>query len=115
MEKNKVRFRYKDYRDHDRQKVLSLSAEEFLRRFLLHVLPKGLMRIRHYGFLANCCRERKLTLVRSAIAAEAEVVQPAPEAAELSGIRREGYPCPRCGKGQLRVVAELPPKRLEGS
>ncbi len=59
-----IRFRYNDYRDSDRWKVLWLSVEEFFRRFLMHVLPKGLVRIRHFGFLANCCRRRKLPLIR---------------------------------------------------
>lgn len=47
---------YKDYRDGDRRKVMTLTGEELLRRFLLHVLPKGFMRVRHFGFLANRCR-----------------------------------------------------------
>ena len=49
----KVSFRWKDYRHDSRQKVISLDAHEFMRRFLLHVLPGGFQRIRHYGFLAN--------------------------------------------------------------
>jgi hypothetical protein len=53
MEDGQVRFRWKDYADHHRLKVMSLSAEEFLRRFLLHVLPKRFVRIRHYGVLAG--------------------------------------------------------------
>jgi hypothetical protein len=50
---------YKDYRD-GRNKVMRLDAEELLRRYLLHVLPKGFMRCRHYGFLANRCRHQRL-------------------------------------------------------
>ncbi len=49
---DRIQLSYKDYRDNNRWKTMILSAEELLRRFLLHVLPKGLMRIRHYGFLA---------------------------------------------------------------
>ena len=60
----RVSFRWKDYRDGDRQKTMTLDGEEFLRRFLIHVLPDGFHRIRHYGFLANCHRERKLALCR---------------------------------------------------
>ncbi|MEJ6474282.1 transposase [Pseudoalteromonas piscicida] len=54
-----VSFKYRDYADDNRDKVMTLSKDEFLRRYLQHVLPKGFMRIRHYGFLANACRKRK--------------------------------------------------------
>ncbi len=53
IEDGAVRFRWKDYRHGDRQKVMSVSADEFIRRFLLHVLPEGFHRIRYYGFLGN--------------------------------------------------------------
>src|ERR1700693_5683566 len=53
MEDGKVSFRWKDYRDHSRQKVMTLAVDEFIRRFLLHVLPKGFQRIRQYGLLSN--------------------------------------------------------------
>ncbi|MEE4379448.1 MAG: IS91 family transposase, partial [Candidatus Competibacteraceae bacterium] len=112
MEDGQIRFRYKDYRDHDRHKVLSLQAGEFIRRFLQHVLPKGLMRIRHYGFLANRCRRRKLALIRSALAG----VQATPSKEETNGAaeRFTGYPCTQCGQGMLRITAEVPPRRWEG-
>ena len=64
MKDGKVRFRYKDYADSGKQKVMTLDATEFIRRFLLHVLPNGFMHIRHYGFLANRFRQRKLALCR---------------------------------------------------
>lgn len=57
-------FKYRDYADVNRDKVMKLSNEEFLRRYLQHVLPKGFMRIRHDGFLANACRMRKLALIK---------------------------------------------------
>uniref|UniRef100_UPI0038B395E3 transposase n=1 Tax=Aidingimonas lacisalsi TaxID=2604086 RepID=UPI0038B395E3 len=56
VDDRQVTLRVKDYRDRDRPKRLVLAGEEFVRRFLLHVLLKGLMRVRHYGFLANRCR-----------------------------------------------------------
>jgi Putative transposase len=59
-----VTFRYKDYRHDAQQKTMTLEAEEFIRRFLLHVLPEGFQRIRYYGFLANRYREKKLALCR---------------------------------------------------
>ena len=64
MDNGKVRFRWKDYRDDNRQKTMTLSAEEFIRRFLIHVLPDGFHRIRYFGFLSNCHRAQKLALCR---------------------------------------------------
>ena len=100
-------MRYKDYRDHDRQKVMSLSGEELIRRFLLHVLPKGFMRIRHCGFLANRCRQAKLAQVRQAIGqAEHEATESEP--AEVASPR---YRCPHYGQPALEVVAIVLPAR----
>jgi Putative transposase len=59
-----VRFQYRDYADHKHSKEMTLPAAELLRRFLLHVVPRGFMRIRHYGATANHHRERKLTRAR---------------------------------------------------
>ena len=61
---DRVCFRWKDYRDGSRQKVMSLRGDEFIRRFLIHVLPDGFRRIRYFGFLANSHRARKLALCR---------------------------------------------------
>ncbi|WP_281193264.1 phage tail tube protein, partial [Magnetospirillum moscoviense] len=66
-----VRFRWKDYRHHDKQKVMTLQPSEFIRRFLLHVLPDGFHRIRHYGFLANGRRAAKLESCRRLLAVSA--------------------------------------------
>jgi hypothetical protein len=108
LEDDRVGLRYKDYRDHDRHKVLALSGEELLRRFLLHVLPKGFMRIRHYGFLANRCREAKLAQIREAIGQ----AQSEPQARESEGDEGQpnAYRCPRCQQGRLQVVAILTPR-----
>ncbi|MBQ4847934.1 transposase [Pseudoalteromonas sp. MMG005] len=59
-----VCFKYRDYADKHSEKVMTLSCKEFLRRYLQHVLPKGFMRIRHYGFLANACCKRTLALIK---------------------------------------------------
>ena len=112
MDEAEVRFRYKDYRDHDRHKVMTLQAGEFIRRFLQHVLPKGLMRIRHYGFLANSCRRRKLARIRMVLAC-AQATTGTEEADEPTE-RFAGYPCTQCRQGMLRIVAELAPVRWEG-
>ncbi|GIU02494.1 hypothetical protein TUM4630_34240 [Shewanella algidipiscicola] len=54
-----VSFSYTDYADGNKRKVMRLDAKEFIRRYLLHVLPKGVMRVRHLGFLANACKRKK--------------------------------------------------------
>ena len=64
IEDDKVAFRWKDYRDNNREKIMVLPAKEFIRRFLLHVLPDAFQRIRYYGFLANRYRKQKLALCR---------------------------------------------------
>jgi hypothetical protein len=84
---------------------MCLLGEEFVRRFLLHVLPKGLMRVCHFGFLANRGRQEKLARIRLALAAPVAVV---PET--TSGETPE-YPCQQCRQGKLYVIALLPPRR----
>ncbi len=108
-----VDLAYKDYRDGQR-KVLHLQAGELLRRYLPHVLPKGFMRITHFGFLANRCRRERLEQIREAIAArEAE-----PEQVSESSHHREAsfddWPCPSCRQGRLRVVGLLASKPWRG-
>jgi hypothetical protein len=89
---------------------MRLPAEEFIRRFLLHVLPKGFMRIRHYGLLANRHRTEHLTACRAAL----DVPSPAPrepETVEAFLIRILGTDpkrCPHCAQGRLRPVQLLP-------
>ena len=107
-----IRFRYKDYRDSGCTKVMALSIEEFMRRFLLHVLPKGLMRIRHYGFLANCCRRRKLAQIRAALASPPP--EPASGQSQDTDHFFDGYPCNICHRGWLRPSGELAPQRGGG-
>jgi hypothetical protein len=104
-----VALDYRDYRDAGRHKVMHLSGEELIRRFLLHVLPKGFMRVRHCGFLANRCRAQKLTQIREVIGqAQAQAQEAAAEPAPA-----ERYRCPRCRQGRLQVVAiRMPQRRL---
>lgn len=103
IDHGQVTFRIKDYRD-GQNKTLSLGGEAFVQRFLLHVLPKGLMRVRHYGFLANRCRRKKLARIRQALA------QPPPEpAGDTMTAEAADPPCPNCRRGALKVVAVLAP------
>jgi len=108
----KVRLRYKDYRDHQ-TKFMILAPEELIRRFLLHVLPQSFMRIRHYGFLANCCREKCLGVIRQAIKKMTEASAKSNEnvlPTTLSPIKP--IPCPKCKTGILQVTGELGHIRL---
>ncbi|RWB55447.1 IS91 family transposase [Mesorhizobium sp.] len=95
-----VTFRYKDYRrpDADRQQVMTLATDEFIRRFLLHVLPRGFHRIRHYGLLAGGSRKTSLALARELLAAAPPVTNDPP--AEPDDFRP---PCPCCG-GRMIVI-----------
>ena len=96
---------YKDYRDGDRRKVMTLTGEELLRRYLLHVLPKGFMRVRHFGFLANRCRAQRLPAIRMALTAPPPAVaKPSASPAPI-----DGYPCPKGRTGRLCVTAHLAP------
>lgn len=110
LEGDQVVLRYKDYRDHDKSKVMRLSGVEFIRRFLLHVLPKGFMRLRHYGFLANRCRAEKLRRIRVLLT---QVID-SPTADIAPDAPFSGYPCPKCLQGFVRVLYMLAPVRREG-
>jgi hypothetical protein len=102
-----VSLRYKDYRDNDRQKMMHLDGEEFVRRYLLHVLPKGFTRIRHYGFLAGSCRKKRLAQIREGLAEEKT---PTDEVKPTGEHREKTYHCPVCKTGVLQLIAELPAK-----
>jgi hypothetical protein len=104
-----VALAYTDYRDGDCRKVMTLGGEELMRRFLLHVLPKGFMRVRHFGFLANRCRASRLAQIRSALAAPHSAARRVPE----TSTPFDGYPCPTCRTGRLRVTTHLVPLRRE--
>jgi hypothetical protein len=104
----KVTFSYRDRKDQNR-KTMTLDAHEFIRRFLLHVIPKGFMRVRHYGFLANHCKDclskcRQLIGLRPA-------PPPSPQRSveelmlALTGI--DIHRCPLCQKGTLVWVSQL--------
>jgi hypothetical protein len=107
----RVTFVYKDYKDEHRQKLMTLSADEFLRRFLLHVLPKGFQRIRHYGLLGNRNRAGNLARCRALLRVPAPVPTPQPDYCEryrrLTG--QDLLRCPDCQQGQMRRVYILAP------
>ena len=104
-----VTFTWKDYRDGGRRKCMTLAAFEFIRRFLLHVLPDGFQRIRHYGFLANGHRRVKLAAIRRLLDADKPGVQHAPDTPpdEPAAVASATTPpCPCCG-GPMRVIEVL--------
>ena len=109
MECDQVTFRWKDYTHGGKQKVMNLKAVEFIRRFLLHVLPAGFMRIRHYGFLANRVCQGKLDLCRTLLAAITPPVaaEPVPEPNKAVERRPEAHTCPACGEGRMIIVETL--------
>ncbi len=107
-----VEVSYKDYQDKDRWKTMNLPGEELIRRFLLHVLPKGLMRIRHYGFLANRCRQQKLAQIRQWLGQVAG--KEAANESEPAEAKNNDWPCPKCHRGQMRVRLAFSPIRLTG-
>jgi hypothetical protein len=91
-------FRYKDYADEGRSKTLTLSAEEFLHRFVQHVLPKGFVKIRHYGLLANRHRADKLKLSRRLLLPVTAAVAEPSAANAAAKIEPAPVPCcPECG------------------
>jgi hypothetical protein len=108
-EGDQVSFRWKDYAHGGKQKVMTLKAVEFIRRFLLHVLPAGFMRIRHYGFLANRVCRGKLELCRTLLAAITPPVAaaPVPEPNKAVERRPEAHTCPACGEGRMIIVETL--------
>ena len=109
-----VRFRYKDYSCGGTTKVMELRAEEFLRRFLLHVVPPHFVRIRHFGLLANRCRQDKLARCRQILAlapSTAAAPSTATQGPDPSVANPEPPTCPVCGQGRLRIIGILLPQR----
>jgi hypothetical protein len=103
-----VSFRWKDYRANrrDRQKLMRLATDEFIRPFLLHVLPRGFHRIRHYGLFANSARVRNIATIRRLLNAEPPNPEPAAgdiEPEEAVATRTLRQPCPACG-GPMVII-----------
>ena len=106
-----VRFRYQDYAHGNRRKVMPLTPAEFIRRFLLHVLPAGFMRIRHYGILANRAKREQLAQARTALDAPPAPQPPAPEAVATFWLRVAAldiHQCPHCKAGRMLVIGPIP-------
>jgi hypothetical protein len=109
LEQGRVAFRYRDYADDRKQKVMRLEVNEFIRRFLLHVLPKRFVRIRHYGLLANRSRRQNIARCRELLSARAPQERVKETVAEklLRLIGVDIHRCPACQEGRMIVVAEM--------
>jgi hypothetical protein len=108
-----VAFEWKDYRDAGKSKVMTVPAGEFIRRFLQHMVPPGLQRIRYYGFLANCHRKAKLTLCRQLLATACSQLLPQPADCRdlLTALTSNNLRlCPQCGKAILIRMQFFPPR-----
>lgn len=112
LSEGKVTFRWKDYDDDNAVKEMTLDVREFTRRFLLHTLPRGFVRIRHYGFLANRCRSERLECCRKLLAHSADQLLSSESANEVDGLcnaDREPELCPVCRVGRMIIMKNLDP------
>jgi hypothetical protein len=115
LEDGQVTFRWKDYAHGGQWRTMKLSAIEFVRRFLMHVLPSGFVRVRHYGILANRHRQEKLALCRELLGVVpiSQEDVPTPLATpEHDSLLTPTKVCPVCGAGRMIVIAEFPPMTM---
>jgi len=114
IQDGKVSFKWRDYKNSSKEKVMALSADEFMRRFLMHVLPPGFTKIRHYGFLASAVKKAKLALCKTLTGAAASVkvnLSTVDLMMKLTG--RDVTLCPSCGIGRFTPASGLsPPKAV---
>lgn len=111
IDNGKVTFAYRDRRDNNTLKGKTVPATEFIRRFLLHVLPDGFMKIRYFGFLAHTNKGKYIPLLRKLIDPRAEIPVMIKESTVDLMLRLTGIDitlCPKCQKGRMRTIAELP-------
>jgi hypothetical protein len=101
---NQVTFRWRDYAHGNKKRKMTVSAEEFVRRFLLHVLPKHFVRIRHFGFMANNQRSRSLELCR-------QLLDMAPIVRSTETTSSSARLCPTC-HGPIAVIEKLNPAQV---
>jgi len=111
IDEGTVTFSYRDRADNNTVKELPIKAEEFIRRFLLHILPKGFMKIRYYGFLAHANKKTCIPLLRQLINPDAKFAEKLTETVEEMMVRLTGINislCPNCGKGKMVYMEALP-------
>ena len=113
-----VTFSYRDRSDDNKVKELMLPVEEFIRRFLLHILPNGFMKIRYFGFLAHTNKRKSIPLLRQLIGSSAELPEKIEETVQEMMLRLTGEDistCPECKKGTMEIIKELPMPALDTS
>ena len=110
VDEHQVTFRYKDYADGQRPKTMTLSLEEFIRRFCLHLLPERFVKIRHYGLVSNRDRQSRLARARHCLGAAAPATEPERMTPIPATEPRPPLRCPFCGALALVWLEELPPR-----
>jgi Putative transposase/Transposase zinc-binding domain len=113
MDEHNVSFHWKDYASNGTKKIMVLDGVEFIRRFLMHILPTGFMRVRHYGFLANCHRQVKCALIQQlhgVTLPSAETDTGNAITSVVQAVQRLCR-CPKCRRGYMRAITELKPER----
>jgi hypothetical protein len=118
MDNGKVTFTYRDRQNDNEIKKMTLDADEFIRRFLLHVLPKGLIKIRYFGFLSHTNKKKDIPLIRKLIDPNATLPEKIQETISEMMLRLTGIDiscCPKCKKGKMIRIRKLPKNDLNSS
>ncbi len=118
MKDGKVTFTYKDRSDENKAKELTVNAAEFIRRYLLHILPGGFMKIRYFGFLASANKKKCIPLIQRLIKPNFEFVEKQEETIQEMMLRLTGHDiscCPKCGKGKMIYMDDLPVPSMDSS
>jgi len=118
IEEDRVTFNYRDRSDENKVKELMVKPEEFIRRYLLHILPNGFMKIRYFGFLAHRKKRACFTLLRQLINPAAKFAEKMIETVREMMLRLTDIDillCPACGKGKMVCVEELPKALMDTS
>jgi len=118
MEDGKVTFNYRDRSDENKVKEKTVKAQEFIRRYLLHVLPKGFMKIRYFGFLAHTNKKASIPLLRQLISPDAVFAEKITETVHETMLRLTGIDislCPECGQGKMVCIEILPTPWMDTS
>jgi len=118
IENSRVTFTYRDRSDENKVKEMTVKAEEFIRRYLLHILPSGFMKIRYFGFLASANKKANIPLLQQLINPDAELTEKMKETVQEMMLRLTGIDicsCPECGKGKMVRMKELPKSLMNTS
>ena len=118
IDNGRVTFTYRDRQKDNEIKKMTLDADEFIRRFLLHVLPKGFFKIRYFGFLAHTNKKEQIPLIRKLIDPDATLPEKIKESISEMMLRLTGIDiscCPKCKKGKMIPIRKLPKNDLNSS